>query len=47
VIDRFRLQGTASESFEPGKNRVHRNEMPLIETVTRFRSGNPLMPRAR
>lgn len=36
VIDRFRLQGMAAESFVPGKNSVREDQMPLIGTVTRF-----------
>lgn len=38
VIDRFRLQGRATQSFEPGNDGIRKNDMPLIETVTRFPS---------
>jgi murein DD-endopeptidase MepM/ murein hydrolase activator NlpD len=40
VIDRFRLQGMATDSFEPGGDRPRRNQMPLIGTVTRFPAVN-------
>jgi murein DD-endopeptidase MepM/ murein hydrolase activator NlpD len=36
VIDRFRVQGMAAESFEPGGDRLRRNQMPLIGTVTQY-----------